>query len=82
MRVEVLLFGPAAAAIGADRVAVECDGEPTTAAAVLEAIPRQHPALAAVVGGGRLAVNHTFADPQATIVGGEEIALIAMVGGG
>lgn len=86
MRVDVLLFGPAAQAAGCDRIGVECGsagsaGSPT-AARVLEALAAQHPALAFALGSARLAVNHALASHDTVIAPNDEVALIALVGGG
>lgn len=86
MRIEVLVFGPVAEVVGADRIGVEChvsanDSGPSVAT-VLEAIGRDHPELATALPGARLAVNHAFAPPEALVGPGDEVALIALVGGG
>jgi molybdopterin converting factor small subunit len=82
--VEILIFGPAAAAAKADRLSVTLpDGsQPGTAADVLHALAAQHPILKSVLATARLAVNHTFAKPDTRIRPGDELALIALVGGG
>lgn len=81
MRVEVLIFGAAAGAAGADRVGVAVGDRPTVGD-VVEAIRSQHPALGFAMGSARLAVNHRFADPGRVIEPGDEVALIALVCGG
>ncbi len=81
MEVTVLLFGPAAAAAGAGRVAVRMDGG-ATAADVLRGLAEQHPSLAAAVRGGRLAVNAAFVPEGTPVMAGDEVALIALVSGG
>lgn len=86
MRVEVLLFGPASQAAGCDRIGIECEvpcgGNGPTAAGVLEAIAAQYPQLEFAIGSARLAVNHAFAAPGTVIASTDEVALIALVGGG
>lgn len=86
MRLEVLLFGPAAQAARCDRITVECavveDRAGPTAAEVLAAIAAQHPELGFAIGSARLAVNHAFASPEAVISSADEVALVALVGGG
>ncbi len=86
MRREVLLFGPAARQVGRDRIEVACDAAPgasgPTVAAVLAAIAARHPELAGSIGAARLAVNHAIAGPDTVIASGDEVALIALVGGG
>ncbi len=81
MRVEVLLFGPAASAVGRDRVEVTApDG--ATAGEVLGALGGQYPALQEMSRGARLAVNQAFARSEGVVREGDEVALIALVGGG
>jgi len=87
MRVEVLLFGGAAAAAKADRVAVEFagDGRGVAVRDVLRALHEQHPGLRFALpppDSGRLAVNHDFARGDHTIRPGDEVALVTLVGGG
>ncbi len=81
MRVEVLLFGPAASAVGRDRVEVSAP-EGATAGDVLGALGAQHPSLKGMVKAARLAVNQAFAGSDASVRSGDEVALIALVGGG
>ncbi|MBL0870864.1 MAG: MoaD/ThiS family protein [Phycisphaerales bacterium] len=88
MRVEVLLFGPAGAAVNSDRVAVEvaeCEPGVCTVREALQALQAQHPALRSAIGTierARLAVNHQYASAETKIRPGDEVALIALVGGG
>jgi molybdopterin converting factor small subunit len=86
MRREVMLFGPAAQGIGRDRIEVSCDAAPgsngPTVAAVLAAIATQYPELEGSIAAARLAVNHAIAGPDTEIASGDEVALIALVGGG
>ncbi len=88
MRVEVLLFGPASAAANSDRVAVDVlEHTPgvCTVREVLQALQDQHPALRSAIGSierARLAVNQQYAAADTTIRAGNEVALIALVGGG
>lgn len=86
MRVDVLLFGPLADSMGEDRVAVECEIAPSapgpTVAEVLAALAVRNPTFQAALSGARLAVNHAFASPEAVIGPEDEVALIALVGGG
>jgi len=77
----ILLFGPAAKAIEADRVFVDgagsCKGEE-----LKSRIIRQHPSLEQYFQVGRLAVNHGFIAEDTLIDPSDEIALITMVSGG
>jgi molybdopterin converting factor small subunit len=83
--IDVLLFGGAGAAVGADRVRLELREGPGGGARTEEVLARlreQAPKLKPFVDAGRLAVNHKFARPGTTIRPGDEVALIAMVSGG
>lgn len=90
MQIEVLIFGGAAAAAKADRVTVEVSDAPTVRD-VLIALHAQHPALRFALppaDTGRLAVNQVFAKgdhmvkPRGEHCGGDEVALVTLVGGG
>ncbi|HET6342638.1 MAG TPA: MoaD/ThiS family protein [Gemmatimonadota bacterium] len=78
---EVLLFGPAREAGGSSRVSVRVDGA-ATAARVLAALERAHPALAPLLPRARVAVNRTYVDADTPVEPGDEIAVIPPVGGG
>ncbi len=81
MGVRVLLFGPAAAAVGAGQITVQT--EPGASVAALRcAIVEQHARLADVVSVGRLAINSAFVPEDTTVRSGDEVALIALVSGG
>ncbi|MBX9737073.1 MAG: MoaD/ThiS family protein [Phycisphaerales bacterium] len=87
MTVQVLIFGAAARAAGADRVAVRLthrgsDQGVATTAEVLRSLGEQHAALGPALVGARLAVNHQFATADQTIRSTDEVALISLVGGG
>ena len=77
----MLLFGPYAAAAGRREVVVAVRGEPT-AATIIDRIGEQHPALAPLLPGSRLAVNSGFAPDTQRIGAGDEVALIGLVSGG
>lgn len=87
--VVVRLFGPAADALGAPSVTVAVPlgalhtgaGE-VTCGALRKALLREVPALRPFVETGRIAVSHAFARDARRILPDEEVALIAMVGGG
>lgn len=90
MKIEVLVFGAASRAAKADRVVVEVSDVPTVRE-VLAAMEAQHPSLRYALPPaetGRLAVNQTFATgdhpirPGPVEQGGDEVALITLVGGG
>jgi molybdopterin converting factor small subunit len=80
MRRDVLLFGPAARTVGRDRITLEARG-PTVRDALAE-IAARHPELAPALGAARLAVNHALATPDTAIGPDDEVALIALLGGG
>ena len=81
MEVTVLLFGPAAMAVGRERVVVRVESG-ATCGEVLQAMGAGEARLGPFVTSGRLAVNHAFADAQRVVGEGDEVALIAMVSGG
>lgn len=80
----MLLFGPAAAALGGrDSVRVPlATGGAATVAELGRAMRERFPALEPMVASGRFAINHSFAHDHDPIGPGDEIALIAMVSGG
>lgn len=78
---EVLLFGPAREAAGGSRATVELP-EPATAAEILAALGRTHPALAPLLPRSRVAVNRRYVDVGAPVSPGDEVAVIPPVGGG
>lgn len=78
---EVLVFGPAREAVGGGRAAVELEG-PATAARVMAALERAHPALAPLLPRARVAVNRRYVDADSPVTPADEIAVIPPVGGG
>ena len=81
MSVVVLLFGPHAAALGRDRVTVVLGDDPSCIA-VIDSLKAQHPALAPLLQGARIAVNGRFGRSETYVNAGDELALIALVAGG
>ncbi|MEM9702535.1 MAG: MoaD/ThiS family protein [Planctomycetota bacterium] len=79
-QVEILLFGPQARHVGADRVTVSLPERPTVrdAFAALGKIEALRPSLAS----SRLAVDHEYAAPDDRLKTGAELALIGLVSGG
>jgi len=77
----VKLFGPAREAAGDGSVEVDVT-LPATAADVLEAVARAHPALAPLLPRSRVAVDRAYVDLAAPIEPDCEIAIIPPVGGG
>lgn len=78
---EVLLFGPAREAAGSDRARVEIP-VPATAAEVLAALGRAHPALVSLIPRSRVAINRRYVDVGTRVTPDDEVALIPPVGGG
>lgn len=80
-QVRVLVFGPAARAVGAAGVLVRAT-LPIAAGALMRELHTQHPVLGFALANARLAVNHAVAPADATVRAGDEVALIALVDGG
>jgi molybdopterin converting factor small subunit len=81
MELVVHLFGPAREAAGTARARVAVE-PPATAAAVVAALARDYPGLAALLPRARVAVNHAYVDAATGLGPGDEIAIIPPVGGG
>ncbi len=81
MTMRVLLFGPAAIAMGRDSVGVDL-GPQRTCNELARAMGEQWPDLRMYVRRGRWAINATFANESAMIQESDEVALISMVSGG
>jgi molybdopterin converting factor small subunit len=81
MDVQVLVFGATAAAAKAPSVRVSVPSH-ATAATVLAALAEQHPSLRFALGSARLAINSGFAAAETRVHAEDELALIALVGGG
>lgn len=81
MEFTVRLFGPSADAVGAPSVVVAVEGE-ATCGVLRRTLGQRYPALEPMTKAGRLAVNHAFASDAQRVRPSDEIALIAMVGGG
>ncbi len=77
----ILLFGPSANAIGADRIQIDCDSE-LDAAALNQAIVEHNAKLEEPIRVGRLAVDNGFVSDTQVVDPRSEIALITMVSGG
>jgi molybdopterin converting factor small subunit len=82
VKVEVLLFGPAAGAVGRDRLTVEVPDDAPTCGRVCEAMIDAEPKLRRLVDGGRMAVNQRLAPEDQQVSERDEIALIGLVSGG
>lgn len=81
MRVRVLLFGPAARAVGATSVELNVEALPTLAL-IRSRLSVESPALEPFLTAGRFAVNQRYASDETEVAARDEIALIAMVSGG
>lgn len=81
MALKVLLFAAARQRVGAGSVELEI-ALPTKVAIVSSALVQRYPDLQGLVATSRWAIDQTFVDPDASIHGNEEIALIPPVSGG
>ena len=79
---EVLLFGVQAQRAGASAVTVRVRPGEATVGSLRERLAEAAPALAGSLGASRFAVNHAYAKDDRILAGGEEVALIGLVGGG
>ncbi len=77
----VLLFGPQAAALGADHLDLAV-APPCTCGSLRDAIHAAAPMLRLTLPAARFAVNHAFAHDSHVVSERDEIALIALVSGG
>jgi len=80
-RYTILLFGPAASALGHDRVSVEAESG-CSCCELKAKMAEQYPSLAGFIEAGRLAVDQAFMGDDEAVDPGAEIALISMVSGG
>lgn len=81
LTVEVMLFGPYAARVGANRIAVTLPPDDHTCGALRRALSADA-RLASLLPASRVAVNHAFANDDRTLTSTDEVALIGMVSGG
>lgn len=79
--VEVLYFSSLRLALGFPSERLELP-ERTTAAEVLEALARAHPAQATAIRSARLAVDQAFAAGEVVLREGAELAVVTPVSGG
>lgn len=80
-RLTVLLFAGIRQRIGAPSLELDLP-EPATVGALRRQIAAAHPAIGDAVAHCRIAVDHEFADDDAAIAPGQELALIPPVSGG
>ncbi len=81
MRLTVLLFAGVRARLGVPQLELEVP-EPVTVAGLRDRLVAAHPQLRESLAACRIAVDHEFADDDAAILAGQEIALIPPVSGG
>ena len=81
MELTVRLFGPVRETAGTARAVVRVE-PPVTPRTILDALGTSFPELAPVFSRSRVAVNHAYADPAATVDANDEVAIITPVGGG
>src|SRR5260221_12039853 len=82
MRVSVRLFAAWRESFGSDRIELEFDGDAIALRDLKSAIERLHPDLISLLAATRVAVNQDFASEDASIVRGDDVALIPPVSGG
>ena len=81
MRVEVLLFGAEAKAVGRSSVLAEV-ASGSTCQAIRDYLVQAHPPLRPFLNAARFAVNSEFVPLERVVSEGDEVALIGMVSGG
>ncbi len=81
MTIRVLIFGSLARELSCKEIEVDV-APPSTVRGVNRALAEKYPAKAAFMNSARLAVNQAFAQPEAPVKPGDEVALIELVGGG
>ncbi len=79
---QVLVFGPQAQSVDAERLVLTGVSFPITPDALLIKIADAYPELASSLGVSRIAVNHSFAAPNASVEYGDEVALVGLISGG
>lgn len=82
MEIEIRLFATLKDRAGSDRIRVSLPGNPTTVAALLDAVGADYPALAPALRSALVAVNRAFAGPDTPVEGKDEVALFPPVSGG
>jgi len=82
MTIDVLLFGAEAEAAGRRHVTLDTDVTQLNCAALRSELAEAEPSLRPHLASCRIAINHDFADEDAVIHDGDEVALIGMVSGG
>ena len=82
MEIEIRLFATLKDRAGSDRIRVALPADPTTVAALLDAVGADYPALAPALGSALVAVNRAFAGSETPVSAVDEVAIFPPVSGG
>lgn len=82
MEIEIRLFATLKDRAQTDRIRVSLPSNPTTVAALLDAVGADYPALAPALGSTLVAVNRAFAGMETPVGATDEVALFPPVSGG
>ncbi|HRO91916.1 MAG TPA: molybdenum cofactor biosynthesis protein MoaE [Promineifilum sp.] len=82
MEIEIRLFATLKDRAGSDRIRVALPANPTTVAALLDAVGADYPALAPALGSALVAVNRAFAGSETPVGAADEVAIFPPVSGG
>lgn len=82
MEIEIRLFATLKDRAGSDRIRVALPANPTTVAALLDAVGADYPALAPALGSALVAVNRSFAGSETPVSAADEVAIFPPVSGG
>lgn len=78
---DVELFALLAETIGSQRISIQTTS-PWTARELLAHLAKQYPQAAELIRLSRVAINHSYASPDAIIASGSAVAIIPPVSGG
>ncbi len=82
MEIEIRLFATLKDRVQSDRIRVMLPADPTTVAALLDAVGADYPALAPALRSTLVAVNRAFAGSETPVGSTDEVALFPPVSGG
>lgn len=82
MEIEIRLFATLKDRAGSDRIRVALPANPTTVAALLDAVGADYPTLAPALGSALVAVNRAFAGSETPVGAADEVAIFPPVSGG
>jgi len=82
MEIEIRLFATLKDRAGSGRIRVALPADPTTVAALLDAVGADYPALAPALGSALVAVNRAFAGSETPVSAADEVAIFPPVSGG